>query len=355
MTTAAEIARLRTYAQRLAGPSERTAADAVRWLTAMQGQDLPGAVTSVALRTRSRGRSDVVAALDAGSVVRSWPMRGTLHLTTADDLLWLMPLLAPRAVRASAGRRAGLGLDEDQLERARDVAVSALTGGKRLRRSELFTEWDRAGIATTGQRGVHILRYLAMTGTLVFGPMAGKDQLVVLIAEWIRPHRSLERNEALRELAVRYFRSHGPATGVDLAAWAGLTATDLRTSMALARPHLTNVVVDGVEHLFDESTQLRAGSGAGGEPVLLLPGFDELVLGYRDRRAQLDPEFAERIVPGGNGFFRPTVVDRGRIVGTWTRPPAKPSAAVVATPFTTFSVEAIAAISTHEQNASADG
>jgi Winged helix DNA-binding domain len=76
--------------------------------------------------------------------------------------------------------------------------------------------------------------------------------------------------------------------------------------------------------------------------VFLLPGFDEFVLGYGDRGAVLDPEFADRIVPGGNGVFRPTVVLGGRIVGTWRR--ASKGATVEAEPFTAFDDDVAAMI-----------
>jgi Winged helix DNA-binding domain len=77
MTTLHEIALLRLVAQRIAGPTCATATEAVRWLTAVQAQDYKGALTSVALRTSAGTRQEVEAALNAGKVVRSWPMRGT--------------------------------------------------------------------------------------------------------------------------------------------------------------------------------------------------------------------------------------------------------------------------------------
>jgi len=332
-----EVAQLRLVAQRLAGASASTPAEAVRWLTAVQAQDYPGALTSLSLRTRARSCAEVVAALDAGQVVRSWPMRGTLHLTAAEDLPWMLRYLAARVIRASASRRAGLGLDEPQLERARELASEALSGGRRLRRSDLLATWTTAGLDPGGQRGVHMLRYLAMTGTLVFGPTTAGEQLLVLLDEWVTQPRQLERDEALGELAVRYFRSHGPATSADLAGWARLTAGDVRTAIALARPALATLDVDGTEHLLDPQTSDRlAAAHAQAVGVLLLPGFDEFLLGYRDRRAQLDPAHAEQIVPGGNGVFRPTVVSAGRVVGTWTRTGRAARQEVTATPFTAF-------------------
>lgn len=334
----ADVAQARLVAQRLAGPGAPTATEAVRWLTAIQAQDYAGALTSLGLRTRARLRAEVVSALDAGEIVRSWPMRGTLHLTAADDLPWMLRLLAPRAVRSSAPRRSGLGLDEALLERARELSVAALSGGRRLRRADLLAVWEHAGLDRSGERGTHMLRFLAMTGTVVLGPTdAAGEQLVVLLDEWVRQPRHLERDEALGELAVRYFRSHGPATAADLAAWSGLTARDTRTAVALARPALAACDVGGTEHLLDpESPDRLSEAREHAAGVLLLPGFDEFLLGYRDRTAQLDPAHADRIVPGGNGIFRPTVVSAGRVVGTWTRTRRAAGQGITATAFTTF-------------------
>jgi hypothetical protein len=345
MTSPAEVALLRLVAQRLAGPRPATAAEAVRWLTAVQGQDLPGALTSVALRTAGGTRADVTAALDRGEVVRSWPMRGTLHLVPAEDLGWMLAVLGPRVLAGAASRRAALELTEDDVERARQVAVGALAGGHRLARADLLAVLTDAGVPTTGQRGYHVLWYLAQTGTLCLGPTAGAEQLFVLLDEWVAEPRRLTGEEALGELALRFFAGHGPATVQDLARWAGITLRDARAGLAVARPGLTALEVDGVEHLLDPETPDRLASCRDeARDLLLLPGFDEFVLGYGDRRAILDVEFAARIAPGGNGMFRSTVVHDGRVVGTWQWTGRGARRAVTATPFTAFPDEVAVAI-----------
>ena len=86
MTSTGDLARLRLAAQRIVDPTEASAADVVAWMTALQAQDFPGALDSVALRIAGGTRAEAEAALDAGDVVRSWPMRGTLHLVPAIDL-----------------------------------------------------------------------------------------------------------------------------------------------------------------------------------------------------------------------------------------------------------------------------
>jgi hypothetical protein len=337
MRTPHEVGLLRLVAQRIAGPGVPSAAETVRRLTAMQGQDYPGALTSVALRTAGRLRKDVEAALDAGEIVRSWPMRGTLHLVPAEDLHWMLELLGQRQVAGAARRREQLGLTEADAERARELAISALSGGRRLRRESLLAVLTVGGVPTSGQRGYHLLWYLAQTGTLCLGPTEDGEQLFVLLDEWVPEPRRLDHDEALAELALRYFRGHGPATVADLARWAGCTVRDARSGLSAVRALLTGTDVDGSERLMDpETPALLAAWRESARGVFLLPGFDEFVLGYADRRAVLDPAFADRIVPGGNGMFRPTVVSDGRIVGTWRWTGRGARRSVIAEPFTTF-------------------
>ncbi|MBW3650462.1 MAG: winged helix DNA-binding domain-containing protein [Actinobacteria bacterium] len=313
-----EVALLRLVAQRLAGPGFASAADAVRWLTAVQAQDYQGAVTSVALRTTDRSRGGVQAALDAGEVVRSWPMRGTLHFVAAEDLLWMLELMTPRVLSAAASRRARLSLDTAALERAGLLAGEALAGGRCLSRAELFSTWDAGGLSTAGQRGYHMLWHLAQTGLLCFGPVRDREQMVVLVEEWITDLRRPGRGQALGELAWRYFASHGPATLKDFMRWTKLVAADARAGLSLAKPRLARVEVEGAEHfMHPETPELLAACGAAAEGIFLLPGFDEFILGYEDRSAVVAAEFADRLVPGSNGMFRPTVVIDGRVVGTW--------------------------------------
>lgn len=341
----AEVGLLRLVAQRIAGPKMATATEAVRWLTAMQAQDHSGALTSVALRTAGGTRQAVEAAFSAGEIVKAWPMRGTLHLAAAEDLPWLLELTAPRVIAGAATRRAALGLDLSTLEQAGEAAAGALAGGHRLRREELLAVWDKAGIATTGQRGYHTIWYLAQTGLICFGPIVDGEPALVLVDEWIRRPRVLHRDEALGELALRYFASHGPATVKDLIRWSNLTAGDVRTGLAVALPRLARIDVDGVQYFMDPQTPgLLAEHRRAARGVFLLPGFDEYVLGYGDRTAVLPAEFANLIVPGGNGVFRPTVVSAGQIVGTWKHVGRGAKRTADATPFTSFPVKISAAI-----------
>ena len=117
----------------------------------------------------------------------------------------------------------------------------------------------------------------------------------------------------------------------DLVRWSSLTVGEVRRGVAAVRDRLETVEVEGregVEHLMDPGTPQRlAAARDAAEGTLLLPGFDEYLLGYADRDAVLAPEHAERIVPGRNGVFRPTVVVGGQVrchVEAHPRPPRLP-------------------------------
>ena len=172
-------------AQRIGARERSTPVEVVRWMLAMQAQDFPGVKWSVGLRQVDATESAVEAACDTGEIVRSWPLRGTLHLVAGEDLGWLLALTAPKAIGSAARRRAILGITEAEVERAREIAIDALGGRRVLTRNALLSTINAAGVSTAGQRGYHVLWYLAQTGTLVLGPTDGRQQTFALLDEWV--------------------------------------------------------------------------------------------------------------------------------------------------------------------------
>jgi hypothetical protein len=327
----AAIGRARLAAQNVARHDATTPAEAVAALGAVQAQDYRAALWAIGARLQAATEHDVERALADGAVVRTWPLRGTLHFVAAADVRWLLELLAPRSIARSAGRRRQLGLDDAALANAREVVANVLHGGLRLSRREVLAALEEAGVSTADQRGYHLLWRLGQEGLLCQGPPLGREQAFVLLDDWVPPAPSRDRDEALAMLARRYFTGHGLATVRDFAWWSGLTLADARVGLAAAAAHLELTVLGGDEYW--------AAPGAGGGPppparaVHLLPAFDEYVLGYRDRDLMLDHRFAERLAPGSNGMFQPAVVAGGRIVGTWKRTITKRGVVVEARPF----------------------
>jgi hypothetical protein len=287
----------------------------------MQAQDFPASRWAVGSRLPGSTEADILAAYDTGAIVRSWPMRGTVHAVAAEDLPWMLEHLGPRALMGVERRWDYLGIDEAFLERARDVAVELLSGGGRATRAELADACVDAGIDVAGQRTYHTVWYLCQTGTLVQGPTRDGDHDLALLDEWIPEPRKLDRPAALRELGVRYLRARGPATVDDLVHWTKLTKTDARK--ALEADGEVIVEVDGpggpYRMLAEHLDTLDPGHAEADEAVLALAGFDEHLLGYRVRDCVLDPEHATLVDPGRNGVFRWTVVAGSRVVATWKR------------------------------------
>jgi hypothetical protein len=292
-------------------------ADTVRRLLALQAQDFAQALWAIGVRTPGAVRSDVLAALESGEVVRSLPMRGTLHFVPAEDLGWMLSLTAERSLQAATTRQRTLGLDRETLDRSYDIAAEALAGGHSLDRAGFMNLLESNGVSPEGQRGYHVIFYLTQKRLICWGPPSGTQQALVLVDEWIRAPRELDREEALREFALRYFRGHGPATLEDFAWWTKLTLKDARAGIAAAGGELTELALDDVSYLI--GTEEAAASASTSGAMHALPGFDEYLLGYRDRTLPLAAEHSNRIVPGGNGIFLPVIVARGRVVGTWRR------------------------------------
>lgn len=334
--TGAEALALRMAGLRLrphaTAPPLTTVAEVVEWFGAMQAQDLASGMWSLGVRLPGSTHADVHAALERREALRTWPMRGTIHLVPARDARWLLELTGVRALAGAAKRREFLGLSEAEADRAVDVLGAALAGGTRLTRTECVAALVAAGIDGAGQRGYHLLWYAAQRGVTCIAPNIGTEQTFALLDEWAPDQHQLDRDEALAALALRYFRSHGPTTRQDFAGWTGLTAADAKRGIAAAGDDLTTVVVDGAEAVLH--TPLLDAPRIAADEVLVLPGFDEYLLGYKDRTLMLDPEHKQAIIPGGNGVFQATVVVGGRVVGTWKRSLAKTRVTLTVHPLT---------------------
>ncbi|HNP72259.1 MAG TPA: winged helix DNA-binding domain-containing protein [Kouleothrix sp.] len=329
-----DIALARLASQHIAHPGAARAAEAVARLGAVQAQDYLGALWAVGLRTPGATEPAIEQALAEREIVRTWPMRGTLHIVAAADARWMLELLASRVVSRSGARRRELGIDAAALAASAKVVAGALVGGRQLTRSALYEQLEQAGIATGGSRGLHILGYLAHERLICFGARAGKQPTFVLLEEWLPAAPALARDEALAMLALRYFTGHGPATVQDLTWWAGLTLGEARAAIGSVAGQLARATVGGQEYFF--APGLAAGAADPAE-AFLLPPFDEFLVGYRDRSAMLDPAHTNLVTPGSNGIFNPIVVIGGRVLGTWKRAFAKKSVVLSFSAFAHFS------------------
>lgn len=301
---------------RLAGAGATSVEEVVASMGAMQAQDYPGALWAVGLRLPGAKLADVEDAVRRGTIVRTWPMRGTLHFVPAADVRWMLALAGARMLPRLQSYRERLGLDEATLARAGEVLRALLDDGAARSRVELARQLDEAGISTAEGRAYHIFMFHALRGAICCGPPAGRVHTFARLDAWAPKQRAFSDDEALALLARRYLNGHAPATARDFAWWSGLPLNQARRALELLEPAETAV------------------SGRARSPrAHLLPAFDEYLLGYKDRDDVLDPARADDIAPGGNGVFRPTIVVDGRVAGTWSRKLGKQRATIDLCPF----------------------
>lgn len=292
-------------------------AGVVTWLGAMQAQDAASGLWSLGCRLPGWTVTDVTAALERKEALRTWPMRGTVHLVPARDAHWMLDLMGARPLAGAAKRREFLGLSEATADRAVEVLAEALAGGRRLTRAQCLAALTEAGISGAGNYGYHLLWYASQRGVTCIAPDVDGQQTFVLLDDWVPDPVRLDRDEALTTITRRYVASHGPASVRDLAGWTGLTMADVRRGIAGAGDDVVAVQVDDRPMLAHGEAVDRSHASPSG--VLALPGFDEYLLGFKDRSLMADAAVMAEVIPGGNGVFRATFVRDGRVVGTWTR------------------------------------
>ena len=316
-----DLRRLRLRSQRLAprpAASAATVADLVRQLCGIQAQD-PSAA-ALALRVRGTGllASDVERArVHERSIIRTWAMRGTLHLVAAEDIGWLLPLLGPIFIRGNRRRYAELGLDEDVSARAIREIRDALASQGPLTRAELVARLAARGIRAEGQAAPHLLARAALEGHVCLGPDRDGKPTYVLLDDWVERGPSLSPDAALVELARRYLDAYAPAAPEDLASWSGIRIGQARAAWQRIADELIEVEGPGGPAWLPKTHAAWLDEPPPPAPVVrLLPSFDVYLLGYRGRDLAVTPEHARRIHPGG-GVLRSTLLVDGRAAGTW--------------------------------------
>ncbi|MGH2663587.1 MAG: winged helix DNA-binding domain-containing protein [Actinomycetota bacterium] len=181
-----------------------------------------------------------------------------------------------------------------------------------LTRPQLAERLRRKGIRTDGQAIAHLVWLAAAEGVCCYGPEIDGEPAFVLLDEWVGARRPLDRDAALAELAVRYLRSHGPATVADLAGWSGIKASDANHAWQAIENRLKEVPVGRNSLWTIKSQRGEARPGL----VRLLPAFDEYVLGWKDRGLVVPSQHWKKINAGG-GWLHPMILSDGRAVGTW--------------------------------------
>jgi len=323
-----DVARLRMHNGHLTGARCPTVTDVVRSFGAVQAQDFAGAKWGVAQRATAGLDRDVERAFERGEILRTHVLRPTWHFVVPADLRWLLALSAPRVKQAMATYDRKLNLDERTYARSNHALAKALAGGNHLTRSELARALAKIKIDALGHRLGHLMMRAELDAVICSGPRRGKQMTYALVSERCPPAPALDRDEALGALAGRYIASHGPAVVHDFAWWSGLTITDAKRGLELARPKLRSQLVNDRTYWFTEPPPAARGQ----QPIIhLLPNYDEYMVAYEHRSVAPDASVAATLGGRNNLLFTNLVVLNGQPIGSWRRTVDRIAVTVTAT------------------------
>lgn len=328
-----DVIQLRLANQRLLKSKFGAPEEVVKWFCAIQAQDYLGALWTIGQRCEKIKESAIEKAIADRKIVRTWPMRGTLHFVAPEDIRWMLQLLTPRIIAKTKRLYQEQGLDVKTLNKSKKVIERALLKNQILTRPELYQALNEEGIAVNEQRGIHIIGYASQQQLICFGPRSGKQHTFVLLDEWIPKSKKLENDEALAELASRYFDGHGPATMQDFAWWSGLTLSEVKKSIAMIQGNLLSIKIDDQQYFMKPTNSSFSKQS---QQVSLLSWFDEYIIGYKDRSAAFDPATQKFIEKPKNGLYTPVLLVNGKIAGNWRRSIEKHDIKVNVEPFRKF-------------------
>ncbi|PKA16735.1 winged helix DNA-binding domain-containing protein [Leptospira haakeii] len=289
----------------------------VQDLVAIQGQDYAASKWAIGLRAPGLNEEDIESAFLDKKIIRSWPLRGTLHVVSAKDIYWLLDLLGPPTISKYAAHYKKIELDPKVLKKCYSILSKNLANQNFLTRKEISSILEKSGIITNTTRLSHILQRAGLEGLICFGPRRDKDFTYTLIEEWIPKIKKVikPKEEALYHLTKQYFDTRAPATLADFVWWSGLNVKDAKAGVESFGSKLTSFQKDDQIYYIPKKMNIVEKDS---DTLFLLPAFDEFLLAFTDRKDCMDPP-PKRLLTPADDLFRPTLVINGWVSGIWQR------------------------------------
>ena len=306
---------IRLLNQQLAAPQFSDPAQVVSHMGAIQAQEYRMMRWAVAMRTRKPSARAFKAAFDDGSIIRLHLMRGTWQLLSADDYWWMLDLCAPKAIAVTRGWMSSnrISIPEKEQMDIRDILAQTAADKGSVTKEDFVQALDEREIRMDAHRLSYHIRMAELTGTLCSGDLLPMKATYALSADKVRPRNAIDRDEALMRFARNYFRSRQPATLEDFVWWSGLNIGDCRRAIALLGNSIHAVKWKGREFYLTDDCRTR---GFRTGKCLLIPPYDEYLIGYKSRDIVLPTEHTHR-AHNNSGIFQPIIAHDGIICGNW--------------------------------------
>ena len=307
---------IRLLNQQLVAPQFGNPADVVGHFGAMQAQEYRMMRWAVAMRTRRPSARAFKAAFDNGQIIRLHLMRGTWQLVSRDNYWWMLDLCAPKAIAVTRGWMSSnkISIPEEELMSIRDIFAQTAADLKSVTKEDFVTALAERDISMDAHRLSYHIRMAEMSGTLCSGDLLPMQATYALTTEKVGPRNAIDRDEALSRFARKYFQSHQPATLEDFVWWSGLNISDCRKGIALLGDSIHVEKWKGREFYLTDDCRTR---GFRKGKFLLIPPYDEYLIGYKSRDIVLPSEHRHR-AHNNSGIFQHIIAHDGIICGNWS-------------------------------------
>lgn len=310
-----EAIQIRMLNQQLLSPLYQKPQDIVVWQGAMQAQDYNYFRWAIGIRQRTPQLVQLQEAFAKAELLRLHLLRCTVQVVSQKDIGWLLPLCKERNLRTlqSWHKSINISFSESHFEEITRAMQELLAGGKSLPKRAIAEELASLGFLLDDRLLTSLLVRSEIEGILCSGVMQGREATWALLSERVPTICPLTPDKALKQLALKYFRSHSPASLEDFVWWAGLSKTQCKKALTLIANEIEEIKVEG-EAMYLYHNTLDCPDYA--RMVFLLPPYDEYLIGYKSRWVALEKKHTAK-AHNNFGIFKPVILHEGRVVGNW--------------------------------------
>ena len=302
--------------QQLIAPQFNDPAMVVAHMGAMQAQEYRMMRWAVAMRTRKPSARAFKSAFDSGRIIRLHLMRGTWQLVSAEDYWPFLSLCAPKAIAVTKGwmHSNRITIPDEELMGIREILAQTVADKGSVTKEDFVCALAERDIRMDDHRLSYHIRMAEISGTICNGDLQPRKATYALTANKVKPSGKMDRDEALMLFTRKYFQSRQPATLEDFVWWSGLNIGDCRLGIALLGDSIHAVKWKGREFYLTNDCRTR---GFRKGKYLLIPPYDEYLIGYKSRDIVLPPEHRHR-AHNNSGIFQPIIAHDGIICGNWS-------------------------------------
>ena len=307
---------IRLLNQQLMAPQFKTPVEVVSHMGAMQAQEYRMMRWAVEMRTTKPSHKAFKEAFDSGQIIRMHLMRGTWQLMTAEDYWPFISLCAPKAIAVTKGWMSSnrISIPDDEMMRIRDILARTASDQGSVTKEGFVQALAERGLQMDDHRLSYHIRMAEMSGVLCSGDLLPMKATYTLTTNKVKSQGTIDRDEALLRFTRKYFQCHQPATLEDFVWWSGLNVNDCRKGITLLGNTIHRETWKGREFYLTDDCRTR---GFRTGKLLLIPPYDEYLIGYKSRDIVLSPEHRHH-AHNNSGIFQPIIARDGIICGNWS-------------------------------------